>query len=963
MSDDRGGKGPDPLVSTAAEGAFADTAAVDPDTTNATLTPTPVASASTMPIGATIGRYRITGILGRGGMGIVYAAHDPDLDRPVAIKVLRSELRHARGRLLREGQAIARLTHANVVAVFDVGTFGDDLFVAMELVHGTTLGSWFAKTAHPWRDVLARAIPAGRGLAAAHAAGIVHRDFKPDNVLLGDDGRVVVTDFGLARRSDVEHVDHEERADASGDAFVAVTRTGAILGTPAYMPLEQLRGEDADARSDQFSFCVTVWEGLTGQRPHAPGATTIEEITEAVAHEQRSPLPRGVPGWLAAALERGLSRDPAARFPSMDALLAALGPRRTRTRLIAAGAIIAAASIAVGARYTGSDRAATVPSIDCETPAHTASDAWRDARAAHRARFADRAWVDEEARWFDAFAERWAGLRRDACRNNGSAAMQTCLGAALDRFRVAIAHTSTTWPELPALDDCATAPTAPTRFPRAISSVGSSVAVLAPRADQIAVSTGSDRPRVVDVSPPHATRRYEDAGTIADWLTDGRLVFERADHAFELRSSNAPPISLPSDPKFNIARHNTVSDDGVFLAYRDAEAVHVVRVAEPDRRILTIPTRAIVMSWEPGGTRLATASHETLEIVDLRDLVVHSIPLRLRHDKTGHPGLGWIGPGTLVVSGQAESAHEGIWELSIGPDGKPTRYPELRIEDPDASLVVEDAGAGRVLASRYIFVPRLNRHTAGRTRALSSETNGLTLHALDRERGQLIAAPRAIGAEPGDVARILSLEGEVVMTAPLPVGAVPSIRDSAAISVTGAGDQVTIAPLVGAGEPLVVASPGIYREVRCHVGRDHCVIAASQRDGSVSILRLADRQTVTLANAIINVDVLADGSVLVPRRDGHVSRVTPAGKIVDEFVVPNCILTIVGASPDERVLWVGAICQDHYEIGRAERGTYQPVISGNSYVTGLEVVGADDIVYSTLDVDLELVLYSRPTAR
>ncbi|MBZ0238082.1 MAG: serine/threonine protein kinase, partial [Deltaproteobacteria bacterium] len=162
-------------------------------------------------------------------MGVVYLARDPELDRRIAIKLLRPELRASRERLLREGQAIARLVHPNVVTVFDVGDHGDDLFIAMEYVPGRTLAEWLA-TPRSWRAILATFALAGRGLAAAHRAGVIHRDFKPDNVLVSDDGRVVVSDFGLAFADEpaLAELDDERRAD------LAATRTAGLVGTPAY---------------------------------------------------------------------------------------------------------------------------------------------------------------------------------------------------------------------------------------------------------------------------------------------------------------------------------------------------------------------------------------------------------------------------------------------------------------------------------------------------------------------------------------------------------------------------------------------------------------------------------------------------------------------------------------------------------------------------------------------------------
>jgi tetratricopeptide (TPR) repeat protein/predicted Ser/Thr protein kinase len=284
--------------------------------------------------GTVIGRYVVLSKLGAGGMGIVLAAYDPELDRKIALKLLKTQGQSsARTRLQREAQAMAKLDHRNVVAVHDVGLHEDQLFVAMEFVAGKTLGAWMAEVEHPrpWQEVVRVFAEAGRGLATAHEAGLVHRDFKPDNVMLGDDGRVRVMDFGLARAKGDESED--EVADlkssvehASGKHLLVsrLTQTGAMLGTPAYMSPEQFEGTAADARSDQFGFCVSLYEALYGTRPFA--GKTLPQLCRAVTQGQVEPAPKGVsvPAWLRAIVVRGLASEPEKRWPSMQALLEAL---------------------------------------------------------------------------------------------------------------------------------------------------------------------------------------------------------------------------------------------------------------------------------------------------------------------------------------------------------------------------------------------------------------------------------------------------------------------------------------------------------------------------------------------------------------------------------------------------------------------------------------------------------------
>jgi tetratricopeptide (TPR) repeat protein len=281
--------------------------------------------------GATIDRYVVLSVLGAGAMGVVYTAYDPELDRRVAIKLVRPAVggREAQARLLREAQAMARLSHRNAVTVFDAGTVGEDVYLVMELVFGKTLALWLAERPRLWREVLAAFVQAGRGLEAAHAAGIVHRDFKPENALVGSDGRVVVGDFGLARAASAA----PDAAPGQAPAL-DITATGAILGTPAYMSPEQLRGEPADARTDVFSFSVALYEALYRERPFA--GATVEQLREAIAAGRVREPPRGVrvPVRIRRALLWGLRPRPSDRPPSMGELLAALerDPRRAMAR-------------------------------------------------------------------------------------------------------------------------------------------------------------------------------------------------------------------------------------------------------------------------------------------------------------------------------------------------------------------------------------------------------------------------------------------------------------------------------------------------------------------------------------------------------------------------------------------------------------------------------------------------------
>ena len=271
-----------------------------------------------------VGRFTVQGRLGAGGMGVVYAAHDELLDREVALKLLHRARLAGGGddRLLREAQAMARLSHPNIVSVFEVGEHAGQLFIAMEFVRGQTLGAWLADRSRTWPDVLRVLLAAGRGLAAAHHAGIVHRDFKPHNTLVGADGSVKVADFGLARSDDAAA--EADAASTQRMRLASLTRQGAVVGTPAYMAPEQHAGRRSDECSDQFSFCVTAWQALYGSHPFPSGS--LAELLAAVAADEVRPPPPGskVPTWLRRALVRGLAADPARRWPTMTVLLTAL---------------------------------------------------------------------------------------------------------------------------------------------------------------------------------------------------------------------------------------------------------------------------------------------------------------------------------------------------------------------------------------------------------------------------------------------------------------------------------------------------------------------------------------------------------------------------------------------------------------------------------------------------------------
>ena len=392
--------------------------------------------------GARLGRYVIGKVLGSGNMGVVYAAFDPELDRTVAIKLLTSvgsDLAESgdtqevdNRRLLREAQAIARLAHPNIVKVHDVGTADGRVFIAMEHIDGETVRAWYERVRPSFGEVVNVFQRAALGLAHAHDAGLVHRDFKPDNIMVDGLGRVVVTDFGLALpMGDGEALTTLDPSPADQEISARTTllsRTGALVGTPAYMAPELLAGASADARSDQFAFCISLYEALYGERPFEPATARL--------HVRGAPPRCKVPQRLRRVVLRGLSEKPSHRFTDMRALAAAFRRRRLPWPLVAGGAVATVSAVAASA--TGSPPA---PRVYCDTVATHLEGVWdddtrdrlREAFASTKLAFSVSA-ADNAIASLDAYANQWVGAQTDACQqqlttsNDGSVtATMACL--------------------------------------------------------------------------------------------------------------------------------------------------------------------------------------------------------------------------------------------------------------------------------------------------------------------------------------------------------------------------------------------------------------------------------------------------------------------------------------------------------------------------------------------------------
>ncbi len=376
-------------------------------------------------MGTNLGRYVVLGTVGAGAMGRVLRAYDPKLQREVALKLVsdRALDTDARAATLREARAMAQLSHANVVAVYDAEDLGLEVVVVMEYLAGQTLRAWVQASDRPWREVMHHYLAAGRGLAAAHAAGLLHRDFKPANVLVSSEGAIKVTDFGLAKNVSAPHGDAGDNLGSTPAPSQDDSRTddGTVMGTPRYMAPEQHRGEAVGARADQYSYCVALWEALVGAPPFA-GRNSEGTL---LANKER-----GAPGWpsgasavprvLVDALRRGLAADPAERWPDMDALLATLSVEPWSWRARGATALVGLGAVAMlGLGWQALSQQTPSP---CTGAAEHLVGVWDDARrskahaalSAVDAPYVQRAWEQTRTE-LDHYASEWVSLHTRAC--------------------------------------------------------------------------------------------------------------------------------------------------------------------------------------------------------------------------------------------------------------------------------------------------------------------------------------------------------------------------------------------------------------------------------------------------------------------------------------------------------------------------------------------------------------------
>ena len=579
-----------------------------------------------------IGRFQIQRLLGAGGMGVVYAATDPQLGRTVALKLIQPTTAGERAteRLLREAQAMARLQHPNVVGIHEAGVHGGQVYLAMEYVDGGTLDAWLRAHPRTWQDIVAALAQAGDGLIAAHAAGLVHRDFKPANVLMGG-GRARITDFGLARTH--ASVDELERTAGDGELLLGqpLTRTDVILGTPAYMAPEQLRGATATPASDQFAFAVVVYEALAGHRPFQ--GDSVGALLSAIERGELHPIRRPVPPPLITALRRALAVEPARRFPDMTALVAALrgvrsSARPTRLALAAvSAAVLASGGLLLAMSQPPSSSPALAGPADILGCDHDPlADVYDDARRTHVAA-ALSSGTGQALASLDAYATAWRAAHRRQCDAPAHTIgwTETCLA---DR-RTALADLTqaifTASPEqragadaaarelLPPLVDCE----APVKYAALVSDADRDVRVNAWRMRLAIAGAFGPRPTTrAPALPPDDPSMYSAFIRTGTTAQDPRLVHEVA---FATLVGALHTTDVP-------AGRRTPLESAVDLGRRAADTGHADLAARA--WVLASELLEAQPHAEAARTHAWTAAAKALELLP----AAHPLRLRLRRD-------------------------------------------------------------------------------------------------------------------------------------------------------------------------------------------------------------------------------------------------------------------------------------------------------------------------------------------
>jgi hypothetical protein len=918
--------------------------------------------------GTKIGRYVVERRLGAGGMGVVYLAHDPDLERRVAIKIVRPGLTTGRTRLLREGQAVARLAHPNVVSVFDVGPFGDDFFIAMEYISGANLDEYLRGPRRPWREVLDLFLAAGRGLGAAHRAGLVHRDFKPDNVLIGDDGRVVVTDFGLVRSD----------GGPSGDAVIVddeleLTRTAGMVGTPAYMSPEQFQQAPIDARSDQFSFCVALWLGLFGSRPFERGdskTSDVDQIARAVlsGQIQLPPRDRRVPGRIERALRRGLSVKPEARFPTMDHLLVALRPPDYRPVVMGAvGAAVASGLVAFAATRSTPRPAMAPSSTACDRAGDPVAALWTgEARATYLAGPGDAALATEDAGWFDEFAARWTSTARAVCKREvREARSAACLDDALGALGRALTRRDREmWPELPDPRACSHVRSLSFRELRtALGNIEPSGAI-SPDGSRLAF-TGGDELQALMTSDGESLRADLLAGVsrIYGWAADGRLIAKGGDTVVEIDVDSSSRTGLPwAGDVLAVARDESAA------VRRNANGLELLSGNGKVLARVPIPFRAEItaVDIEPGGRRAAVIYNDEGWFLLIADIATGRFVrhrLRVHGDAGGTLALVWSGPGRLVMSGSPRRGdHEALWRVEIDSAGRITAPPAILI--PPRTNTVMDLVAVDQQRALVVMVDIPNsvvRYRDGRSTRVPGLLSGI-VYGADSTRDRFLLRDLE-----DDTMRVYGVDGTAKDAGALSLG-FPVLYDGDLWFARNDGGDVVLSSTDAAARPDIRfdgSVPTQLDRMRCsNAAPTRCFVSwLPGKKGEVRHALIAGRRVRRTINVPVrerDFDLAADGRHALIHTDNEILIYdTRRRKSRVVYREPDCKLEEAAWSPSGESIYFSAECGLRSEIRTMpaeDGGKVRTLINLDAELTGLAVLGEDDLVYSTIDYESRLVL-------
>jgi hypothetical protein len=925
-----------------------------------------VRRAGRIAVGDHVGRYVVESRIGAGGMGVVYLAHDPDLERPVAIKIVRPGVATGRNRLLREGQAIARLSHPNVVTVFDVGVHGDDLFIAMEYVPGTTLDAWLRGGPRSWRDVLARFLAAGAGLAAAHRVGLVHRDFKPDNVLLGADDRVVVSDFGLVRSGDTPSGDTLEAGE------LELTRTVGVVGTPAYMSPEQFRQAPLDGRSDQFSFCVALWQGLFGARPFEragePSLTNVDVLAQLVLAGEVQAPPHGhhVPRRIVRALRRGLAVEPAARFATMSQLLAALqAPDRRLVLVATAGAVtllgmgalaatrpepplpvLAATSCArvaepMAALWTPSARAAYLAAPGSGTPGDAAQDA---------------AWLDEvAARWRDTAAATCARPTSDPPRT------ATCLADALAAFGRALGRRERAlWPELLDPRACAAArPQVQRELRYALGNIDPSGA-LEPGGSRLAFAGGGLQAFMTADGESQRADLLRGVVRVLAWSPDGASLLARTDDgAVRIDVASGARAPLPW-----VGELIAATPDGSRVARKDPDAVTFLDAAGGLVGRVAVDADVVrSIALEPDGRRVAIVVDErdawALLIGDVATGAVVRNRLRVHGDAGSTIAVRWMAPGAVALGGSSRpGGDEALWRLEIGAEGRLAGPPALLME-PRASTIMDLLAVdGRRALLAIVDVPtHVLRMQAGRGTPVPGLLDGVVI-AVDPRRGRML-----LRDEARHRARLATLAGEILAEGSLDRGYPAIYGGTLAFARTEPGhvviDRVDRDPV-----RVVADIPAPLDRFRCAGGTRMCFVSwyvPGTRDIRHAVIAgRVMRAPFDVPERERDLDLVADGRRAVAMTDHALIEVDlRRGKRRVLHRDDACELHQAVWSADAKAVTFATQCDDRWTLNTVpvrKGSAVETLATLDAMVTGLEQLAPGDAVVSTIDYQSRLVL-------